>query len=58
MDNLYLPEETPFLYIHPTKGYLRLDNNSEISILLLKVIVKMLLFEFLLPISEKKKKYQ
>lgn len=54
VDNLYLPEEVPFLFVHPTKGYLRLSYQEEIQLLLVKVMIKMVIFNYLLGLRKSK----
>lgn len=54
IDNLYLPEEIPFLFVHPTKGYIRLGEQEEIQLLLLKVMVKMVIYNYLLGLNKSK----
>jgi hypothetical protein len=45
--NLYLPQEAALLHIH-NKGYIQVEEETEIVLLMLKIIVKILVFNYLL----------
>ena len=54
ISNLYLPQETPFIYIHPTKGYLQIGYQEKIQLISMKLMIKMVIFNYLLGVKQSK----